>query len=110
MLIPGYATREGTGRYRDRSAGSKPGHFREAGGLWLSSIGLGTYLGEPTTACDARYREAIIRAVQAGANVLDSAVNYRHQRSERAIAAARAREAALLASFRAPVPAATAAE
>ena len=88
MLIPGYATREGTARYRERFAGSKPGHFREAGGLWLSSIGLGTYLGEPTTACDARYREAIIRAVQAGANVLDSAVNYRHQRSERAIAAA----------------------
>ena len=88
MLIPGYATPEGTARFRERFAWRLPGHFREAHGLWLSSIGLGTYLGEPTAACDSRYREAIVRAVQMGTNVLDSAVNYRHQRSERAIAAA----------------------
>jgi aryl-alcohol dehydrogenase-like predicted oxidoreductase len=88
MLIPGYATPEGTARFRDRFAPRMPGHFREAGGLWLSSIGLGTYLGDPTAACDTRYREAILRAVGMGTNVLDSAVNYRHQRSERAIASA----------------------
>jgi aryl-alcohol dehydrogenase-like predicted oxidoreductase len=88
MLIPGHATPQGTARYRDRFTGRMPGHFREAGTLWLASIGLGTYLGEPTTACDARYREAIVRAIEQGTNVLDSAVNYRHQRSERAIAAA----------------------
>jgi aryl-alcohol dehydrogenase-like predicted oxidoreductase len=88
MLIPGFATPEGTARFRDRHASGLPGHFRVSNGLWLSSIGLGTYLGEPTTACDARYREAILRAVDMGTNVLDSAVNYRHQRSERAIASA----------------------
>lgn len=88
MLIPGYATPAGTVRFRDRFASRMPGHFREAGGLWLSSIGLGTYLGDPTAACDARYREAILHAVGMGTNVLDSAVNYRHQRSERAIASA----------------------
>ncbi len=88
MLIPGHATPEGTARFRDRFASQLPGHFREAAGLWLSSIGLGTYLGDPTAAADAAYREAIIRAAGLGANVLDSAVNYRHQRSERAIASA----------------------
>lgn len=88
MLIPGFATPEGTLRFRDRFASQMPGHFRDSGGLWLSSIGLGTYLGEPTAAADASYREAIIRAVGLGVNVLDSAVNYRHQRSERAIASA----------------------
>jgi aryl-alcohol dehydrogenase-like predicted oxidoreductase len=88
MLIPGYATPQGTARFRDRFASQMPGHFREVNGLWLSSIGLGTYLGEPTTARDAMYREAILHALQSGTNVLDTAVNYRHQRSERAIASA----------------------
>jgi aryl-alcohol dehydrogenase-like predicted oxidoreductase len=85
MLIPGHATVEGTKRFRDRFAGRLPGHFREAQGLWLSSIGLGTYLGDPTTACDSSYAEAISRAAELGGNVIDSAINYRHQRSERTI-------------------------
>jgi aryl-alcohol dehydrogenase-like predicted oxidoreductase len=88
MLISGFATGEGTARFRERFAERLPGHIREARGLWISSIGLGTYLGEPTAACDARYREAIARAVSLGVNVIDSAINYRHQRSERAIAQA----------------------
>jgi aryl-alcohol dehydrogenase-like predicted oxidoreductase len=88
MLIPGFATAEGTARFRDRFAARMPGHIREAHGLWISSIGIGTYLGEPTAAYDARYREAIMRAVLMGVNVIDSAINYRHQRSERAIAQA----------------------
>ena len=88
MLIPGFATAEGTARYRDRFAARLPEHIREAQGLWISSIGIGTYLGEPTAEYDARYREAIKRAVSLGVNVIDSAINYRHQRSERAIAQA----------------------
>lgn len=85
MLIPGHATAEGTAHFRDRFAGTLPGHFRQAQGLWLSSIGLGTYLGDPTPAYDVLYRDAVTRAVEIGTNVIDSAVNYRHQRSERAI-------------------------
>jgi aryl-alcohol dehydrogenase-like predicted oxidoreductase len=84
MLIPGFATAEGTARFRDRFAARLPGHIREAQGLWISSIGIGTYLGEPTAKVDARYRDAITRAVPMGVNVIDSAINYRHQRSERA--------------------------
>jgi aryl-alcohol dehydrogenase-like predicted oxidoreductase len=85
MSIPGFATAEGTARFRDRFAARMPGHFREAQGLWISSIGIGTYLGEPTAEYDTRYREAVQRALKLGVNVVDSAINYRHQRSERAI-------------------------
>src|SRR5262245_26201206 len=84
-LIQGHATPEGTARFRRRFGDRLPGHFRQAEGLWLSSIGLGTYLGEPSAACDALYRDALTRAIELGTNVLDSAVNYRHQRSERSI-------------------------
>jgi aryl-alcohol dehydrogenase-like predicted oxidoreductase len=95
MLIPGFATPEGTARFRDRFAARLPGHYRESQRLWLSSIGLGTYLGEPTAEYDSLYREAIVRACELGTNVLDTAVNYRHMRSERTIAQALA---ALMAS------------
>ena len=88
MLMPGHATSEGTDRFRRRFEASFPGHFRECQGLWLSSIGIGTYLGDPTSACDTRYREAVCDALESGINVIDTAVNYRHQRSERAIAQA----------------------
>lgn len=85
MLIPGCATPEGTARFRARFEARLPGHLRPSNGLWISSIGLGTYLGEPTAACDQLYCDAVRRAVELGTNHFDTAVNYRHQRSERAI-------------------------
>ncbi|MFZ0964376.1 MAG: aldo/keto reductase [Terriglobia bacterium] len=88
MSIPGHATPAGTDRFRRRFEAKLPGHFREFQDLWLSSIGIGTYLGEPTAACDTLYREAVAEALESGINVIDTAVNYRHQRSERAIAQA----------------------
>lgn len=81
-----HATPAGTARYVARFAGrAGDGHFRQAQGLWLSSIGMGTYLGEPDEATDAAYRSALTRAVSLGCNVIDTAINYRFQRSERAI-------------------------
>jgi aryl-alcohol dehydrogenase-like predicted oxidoreductase len=53
--------------------------------LKLSSIGIGTYLGNADAATDVSYTNAIVRAVQLGCNVIDSAANYRFQRSERSI-------------------------
>ena len=53
--------------------------------LVLSSIGIGTYLGNADEATDLNYTRAIVRAVQLGVNVIDTAANYRFQRSERAI-------------------------
>lgn len=80
-----HATPEGTTHYRDRFSGSARGHFREAQGLTLSSIGIGTYLGSADEATDESYAEAIARAVTSGVNVIDTAANYRFQRSERSI-------------------------
>jgi len=83
------ATPEGTKRYTDRAGGSTArGHFRQRQGLWLSSIGLGTYLGHWDEHTDRSYQEAIRRALELGCNVIDSAINYRFQRSERSIGAA----------------------
>ena len=80
------ATPEGTERYRDRFASRlAENHFRQQQGLILSSIGIGTYLGNADEATDQNYARAVVRAVQLGANVIDSAANYRFQRSERSI-------------------------
>ncbi len=94
-MLGGFATPEGTARYRDRFAQFREAeHFRHpqnvpgAGQLSLTSIGLGTYLGEPDEQADAAYIEAIVSALRSGVNVLDTAINYRHQRSERNVGAA----------------------
>jgi aryl-alcohol dehydrogenase-like predicted oxidoreductase len=54
----------------------------------MSSIGIGTYLGGDDEASDRAYTKAIAHAVGLGANVIDTAINYRFQRSERAVGAA----------------------
>ena len=54
----------------------------------LSSIGIGTYLGEADQATDEAYTGAVVAAVEGGFNVVDTASNYRFQRSERSIGAA----------------------
>src|SRR6476661_4101533 len=76
------ATRDGTVRYRERFPHA---HFSEQHGLVLSSIGIGTYLGNADEAADESYTRSVVRAVQLGVNVIDSAANYRFQRSERSI-------------------------
>jgi aryl-alcohol dehydrogenase-like predicted oxidoreductase len=88
--LSGRATPQGTLRYAARfQRRSAAGHFREAtGGLVFSSIGIGTYLGEPDASTDSQYKNSIVAAVEGGINVLDTAINYRMQRSERSIGAA----------------------
>jgi aryl-alcohol dehydrogenase-like predicted oxidoreductase len=94
----GRASAAGTDQYQQRFTGEAaqtPGgasasravreHFRSAAGLVLSSIGCGTYLGELSDPADDRYCAALVEAVRSGCNVLDTAVNYRAQRSEMAL-------------------------
>lgn len=85
MTLRGCATPEGTAAYAARFGGeTAPGHFRPTvDGLTVASIGLGTYLGEASDAVDQRYQAAVERALALGCNLLDTAVNYRFQRSER---------------------------
>jgi len=47
--IAGRATEQGTMRYAARFQGrTASGHFRQgAGGAFFSSLGIGTYLGDP---------------------------------------------------------------
>jgi aryl-alcohol dehydrogenase-like predicted oxidoreductase len=89
-LLPGRATPEGTKEYAARFASyAAKRHFRDtAGGLTASSIGIGTYLGEADAAVDRRYTEAVIAAVEGGINIIDTAINYRLQRSERSVGVA----------------------
>lgn len=81
-----HATPEGTAAFsaQRRSLGiTDPS--RGFDGLTLSSVGLGTYLGASDTVTDRIYEAAVSRALELGCNVIDTAINYRCQRSERAV-------------------------
>src|SRR5262249_41165649 len=87
--MTGSATMDGTSRYAEKLAGrAAQGHFRRAQGLVVSSIGIGTYLGQPDERTDQGYTNSIVAAVENGINLIDAAINYRFQRSERSIGAA----------------------
>jgi len=89
-LIKGNATVDGTRAFRKQFARLRSEKFYRplASGPFVSSLGLGTYLGECDDAEDARYTGAAIAAIERGVNLLDTAINYRCQRSERALGAA----------------------
>ncbi len=83
------ATAQGTARYAARFSGTAaPGHFRDAQKLKIASLGIGTYLGQPDDKVDASYAASVAASVESGINVIDTAINYRFQRSERCIGAA----------------------
>jgi len=84
------ATSAGTERFRQRFAERfADDFFRPLGvGLNASSIGIGTYLGECDDEEDKSYTTAVRAALERGINVIDSSINYRCQRSERAVGTA----------------------
>src|SRR3954469_8942852 len=84
-----YATIDGTTRYIERFSKYRDAAFyRTVCGLQVSSLGIGTYLGAADDATDQSYINALIAAGAGGINFFDTAINYRNQRSERAIGAA----------------------
>jgi aryl-alcohol dehydrogenase-like predicted oxidoreductase len=86
--LQGHATPAGTKRYMQYavSQGRPEGHFKRFDGLHLSSIGIGTYLGEPTQQDDLAVENAVYQSVKSGAvNVIDTAINYRAMKSEKSI-------------------------
>jgi aryl-alcohol dehydrogenase-like predicted oxidoreductase len=89
-MLTGFATAEGTARYAARLGSAvDEGHFRMLDrDVRVSSLGLGTYLGPEDATTDVLYQEAVVRALALGINVIDTAVNYRNQRSERAVGTA----------------------
>jgi aryl-alcohol dehydrogenase-like predicted oxidoreductase len=88
-VTPGFATTEATERFASRFAVARDcGFYRPVEGLEVSSVGMGTYLGNPDEAADRSYHQAVVAAVRGGINLLDTAINYRNQHSERSIGSA----------------------
>jgi aryl-alcohol dehydrogenase-like predicted oxidoreductase len=83
-MFKGCATADATADYSQRFT-SLPGNYRPMLGMAVSSIGIGTYLGEDDEATDSAYSDALRAALLGGVNLVDTAVNYRAQRSERVI-------------------------
>ena len=86
--LQGHATPEGTKKYAQNAAlqGRPAAHFKSFDGLRLSSIGMGTYLGQPTQEDDLAVENAVYQSVKSGAvNVIDTAINYRAMKSEKSI-------------------------
>jgi aryl-alcohol dehydrogenase-like predicted oxidoreductase len=87
-LLNGFATSSGTKKYLDYAIqkGKPSGHFRNFDGLYLSSIGMGTYLGQLAVEDDNDIENAVYDSIKSGAiNVIDTAINYRAMRSEKNI-------------------------
>lgn len=87
-MISGHATPEGTKKFMQYAAslGRPQSHFKLFDDLYLSSIGMGTYLGRPTQEDDLAVENAVYQSIKSGAiNVIDTAINYRAMKSEKSI-------------------------
>lgn len=80
------ATPEATEAYAD-AHDAVDGFYRDADGRTVSSLGMGTYLGEITDQARQDYQDAVLTCLENGVNLLDTAINYRNQVSERDIGA-----------------------
>lgn len=85
--LPLAASPTGTGRFVGRWAGRFVPDFHRSTrtGLAISSLAHGTYLGESDEETDGRYAAALRASLTSGINVIDTAINYRCQRSERVV-------------------------
>ncbi len=83
-MIKGRALAQAAADYARRFS-ALPNHFRPLLDIPASSIGLGTYLGSDDERDDEAYAQALKAALLGGINLVDSAINYRLQRSERVI-------------------------
>jgi aryl-alcohol dehydrogenase-like predicted oxidoreductase len=88
-LLMGHATPEGTKNYVKnavKNRGKPADHFRVFDNLYLSSIGMGTYLGKPNKEDDQSMENAVYESIKSGSvNVVDTAINYRAMRSEKSV-------------------------
>lgn len=81
-MIPGFATTEGTKMFSEKFLSKNYNKFQS---LSLSNVGIGTYLGEPDSQTDLMVKDAVKKSIMSGINVIDTAINYRAQKSERSI-------------------------
>jgi len=83
-MISGFATSEGTQIFSQKSS-VNPLNFNLFENLTLSNVGIGTYLGDPDEKTDKLVKNAVKQSLLSGVNVVDTAINYRSQKAERAI-------------------------
>ena len=80
------ATTAGTLRFTEKWSARDADYFRGfPRKLLVSALGSGSYLGDCTDEEDAQYHASVRAAISGGVNVIDTASNYRCQRSERAV-------------------------
>ena len=81
-----HATAEATYNFAKRFAHYKDFYARHDG-LIFSKLGFGTFKKEPYKEENYifDYKEALKTAIKSGVNVIDTAINYRYQQSEREI-------------------------
>lgn len=80
------ATTAGTRRFVSRAPERDDEFYRPfPRKLTVGALGIGSYLGDCTDEEDERYRASVREAINSGVNVIDTASNYRCQRSERAV-------------------------
>lgn len=84
-MIEGYATSEGTEEFIKKQKEINQENFRKIHGLFLSNVGVGTYLGNPDESTDELVKNAVKESIIAGINVIDTAINYRAQKAERSV-------------------------
>jgi aryl-alcohol dehydrogenase-like predicted oxidoreductase len=87
-ILEGNATPDGTRKYSNYaiSQGKPRSHFKSFENLHLSSLGMGTYLGQVSKEDDQAVENAVYQSVRSGAiNVIDTAINYRAMKSEKSI-------------------------
>lgn len=87
--LKGFATGEKTEKFSTRNTKEvHKNHFREIynSEVKISSLGLGTYIGAPDDVNDFYIYNAVKSCVLSGAvNIIDTAINYRYMKSEKAI-------------------------
>lgn len=84
----GYATSLGTTNFKDFALkkGIHESHFKHVEGLYLSSLGMGTYLGNLSSRDNMNLESSIYHSIRERCiNVIDTAINYRSMLSEKSI-------------------------
>lgn len=86
-MLEGYATKEGTNRFAKRFQTNRDDFYKNLFDLTISSVGVGSYMPEPyrEESYIPSYKDSIKRAIELGVNFIDTAINYRYQKSEKEI-------------------------
>ena len=83
-MFSGFATLNGTKRFAQNS-GINQANFNKFQSLFLSNVGIGTYLGDADLRTDQLVTSAVKQSILSGINVVDTAINYRAQKAERSV-------------------------